>query len=95
MASERRVVNFSGKVQGVFFRATCEKLARNFTITGFVRNEPDGSVHLEAQGEADEIDRFVAAIHEAFAGRRPGRIDAARVSPAETMADETGFRIQR
>lgn len=95
MASERRVVNFSGRVQGVFFRATCERLARSHAVSGFVRNEPDGSVHLEAQGAPEEIDRFIAAIHEAFSGPRPGRIDEAKASSGEPIAGESGFSIRR
>ncbi|MFX1496408.1 MAG: acylphosphatase [Promethearchaeota archaeon] len=39
-----------GQVQGVFFRYTTRKLARKLGLTGFVKNMPDGSVYIEAEG---------------------------------------------
>jgi len=49
-----------GKVQGVFFRdSTCE-FARSIGITGIVRNEPDGSVYIEAEGDETQLE----ALHE-------------------------------
>lgn len=52
-----------GKVQGVFFRASAREQAKALDIVGFVRNLPDGSVELEAQGEDDSIDRFLHWCH--------------------------------
>ncbi len=55
-----RVVRFQGRVQGVGFRATTRDIARRHTpIEGFVRNEPDGSVLLHAQGQPDRVERFI------------------------------------
>ncbi len=48
-----------GTVQGVFFRASAQQEARKLDLTGFVRNLPDGSVELEAQGDADEVDKLL------------------------------------
>lgn len=53
----------SGKVQGVFFRATTKSMAEKFRITGFVRNEKDGSVAIEAEGEDENLKQFVAWCH--------------------------------
>ena len=47
-------VIFAGRVQGVFFRATTEQLARDFSVTGYVRNRSDGTVHCVAEGEQQE-----------------------------------------
>lgn len=58
----RRTVLFSGRVQGVGFRFTAQSLAADFSVTGYVRNLPDGRVELVAEGRRDELDRFVAAI---------------------------------
>ncbi len=58
----RARVIFTGRVQGVFFRATSVQLARGLEVTGFVRNLPDGTVELEAQGAADEIEKLLEAI---------------------------------
>lgn len=49
---------FSGRVQGVGFRATVLRLARDFDVTGRVRNLDDGRVELEAEGSRDELDSF-------------------------------------
>ncbi len=59
----RRRVYFSGRVQGVGFRYTCQSIARGFEVGGYVRNLPDGRVELSAEGEPDEVDNFVSAIH--------------------------------
>ena len=63
MPRERRRVYFSGRVQGVGFRYTCQALARGFEIAGSVRNLPDGRVELVAEGDSIELDDFLAAIH--------------------------------
>jgi len=43
-----------GRVQGVFFRYSAKEKAEKFDIKGFVRNERDGSVYIEAEGEEME-----------------------------------------
>ncbi len=68
MALERRRVLFSGRVQGVGFRATCRWLAGGFEIVGYVRNLPDGRVELLAQGDAAEIDRYLYALSDEMGG---------------------------
>lgn len=51
----RIAIHYQGRVQGVGFRATTRDLARGLPLTGFVRNEPDGSVRLELQAEEATI----------------------------------------
>jgi acylphosphatase len=63
---ERREVIWSGRVQGVGFRYTVVRLVRGRPLTGFLRNEPDGTVKMVVEGEAAEIDNFVAAIGAEF-----------------------------
>jgi acylphosphatase len=55
----RKRVSFIGRVQGVGFRATSREIARGFAVAGWVRNEPDGSVTLEVQGEPLEIAAYL------------------------------------
>jgi acylphosphatase len=50
----------NGKVQGVFFRATAKDVADSLGVKGFVRNEKNGSVYIEAEGEAADLDQYVA-----------------------------------
>ena len=55
---QRRQVLYSGHVQGVGFRYTTRSAARNYEVTGYVRNLPDGNVEVVAEGSADQLDRF-------------------------------------
>lgn len=52
-------IRITGKVQGVFFRASAHDVARQLSITGFVRNEPDGSVYIEAEGDEEKLEKFI------------------------------------
>lgn len=63
----RRRCSFSGRVQGVGFRAATVDIARAFPVTGWVRNEPDGTVTMECQAEADELLAFLAAHRQRLA----------------------------
>jgi acylphosphatase len=57
-AVQRLRILYSGRVQGVGFRATVARLARDFEITGRVCNLSDGRVEVEAEGQRDELERF-------------------------------------
>lgn len=59
---------FSGRVQGVGFRARVMDLARGFEVTGRVRNLDDGRVHLFAEGSEREVSDFVDTIEAAMSG---------------------------
>ena len=62
MALCRYDIIFTGRVQGVFFRATAQEIAGRYDVTGWVRNERDGSVRCVVEGDAAELDRFVNAM---------------------------------
>jgi len=49
----------TGKVQGVFFRSTARRIANELGLTGFARNETDGSVYVEAEGDELQLKRFL------------------------------------
>jgi acylphosphatase len=49
----------SGRVQGVFFRDTCRRMAERHGVSGWVRNLPDGDVEAVFEGAAGEVDRLV------------------------------------
>lgn len=83
-------VRYTGTVQGVGFRATAAHLARSIGVGGFVRNEPDGSVLLEAQGPRERVDRLLEAIRQ-----RMGRlIRAEAVDEIPVQEGEAGFEIR-
>ena len=64
MHPERRRIYYSGRVQGVGFRYTCQSLARGFDVAGYVRNLADGRVELVLEGEPQELDRFATSIQQ-------------------------------
>jgi len=55
-------VLFSGRVQGVGFRYRALQIAKEFDVSGFVRNLEDGRVQLEAEGEKREVTSFAAEV---------------------------------
>ena len=55
----RKHIIFCGSVQGVGFRWRARHAAQLFSCTGWVRNEWDGSVSMEIQGEEENIDRVI------------------------------------
>src|SRR4051812_25064600 len=57
-------VTVTGRVQGVSFRAYAEQQAARLGVAGWVRNEPDGSVAVHVEGDADAVDAFVRWAHE-------------------------------
>ena len=59
---------FIGTVQGVGFRFTAMRVANHHDLTGFVRNLPDGTVEMLAQGKSQDIDSCIDDIKESFGG---------------------------
>src|SRR4051812_18907193 len=56
----RRRVIVSGRVQGVFFRDSCQREAVSAGVTGWVRNRGDGAVEAEFEGPAEAVDRGIS-----------------------------------
>ena len=82
MPLERRRVTYSGRVQGVGFRATCRWLAGGFELVGYVRNLPDGRVEVLVEGEPAEIDQFTDAIQRELGGF---------IRAADLQSEPTGY----
>ena len=64
----RETVYFEGRVQGVGFRMTTARLAKNHDVAGVVKNLPDGRVQLVAEGGAGVVRDFVDAVQAAMGG---------------------------
>jgi acylphosphatase len=75
----------SGRVQGVGFRYHALRCAERLHLRGWVRNLPDGSVEVEAEGERDVLAAFAAEM-------RQGPSAARVLDCAETWHDEGGGR---
>lgn len=57
-------ITISGRVQGVFFRKYTVDKANELSLKGFVRNEPNGDVYCEAEGEEHMLKQFVQWCHQ-------------------------------
>jgi acylphosphatase len=79
-------VRVTGWVQGVFFRAECRERAGQLGVTGWVSNEPDGSVAGHFEGEADAVEALVAWCRE---GTAYARVDGVEVTEARPTGART------
>jgi acylphosphatase len=64
MATQQRIVHFSGTVQGVGFRFTACRVAKRHDVTGYVRNLANGRVECVVEGDEQEIDAFLGELGE-------------------------------
>lgn len=64
MKKVRKHFFFYGYVQGVGFRYRACSIASRYGITGWVRNLPDGSVEMEAEGFSEEIDSMIEMLDD-------------------------------
>lgn len=71
----RRTIRVEGRVQGVGFRAGAAQEARRLGLAGFARNEADGSVAIEVEGEAAALEAFVAWCRLGPSAARVERVD--------------------
>ncbi len=86
----RRHFVFSGRVQGVGFRATAFMLARRLGLTGWVRNTMGGDVEMEAQGFPENIDRMLVGLNN----DRYIRITDIETKEMEVDKDEPDFSFR-
>ncbi|PCJ65244.1 MAG: acylphosphatase [Bacteroidetes bacterium] len=71
-------VRISGKVQGVYFRASAKQIAMNLGIRGFVRNESDGSVIMEIEGDNNAVDDMVKWCKKGSALARVSSVEVSK-----------------
>jgi len=87
----RRQFTVHGKVQGVWFRAGTREQALTLGLTGYVSNLADGSVQVQAQGDAGALDEL-----EQWLGRGPRLANVSRLDilSLEPHVSESGFEIR-
>jgi len=80
----------SGRVQGVFYRATVAQRARELGILGHARNLPDGRVEVLAFGPPEALARFIEAL---WTGSSASKVAAVEVEELDLAPDQrpTGF----
>jgi acylphosphatase len=86
----RKKIRFTGRVQGVGFRYRTQMMAAEIGLTGWVRNEYDGSVIMEVQGIESKIDRLIDTLN----GSRFIRITDMDIKRIDIVEDERDFSIK-
>lgn len=81
----------SGRVQGVGFRFFAQAAAVREGVHGWVRNVPDGQVEIEAEGEAEALERFEHRIRHGPPGARVERVE---VTESAASRHKAGFDIR-
>ena len=90
MAEVRKRIHFQGLVQSVGFRYKAKYLAKSMGLTGWVRNEMDGTVTLEIQGRPQLVDKLLYGLsHDSFI-----RIDWMDTKDLPLEEDEKSFRVR-
>lgn len=76
-----------GHVQGIFYRATIRNWATLRGLSGYVKNEPDGSVEIVAQGPRVALEELQQRCYHAVSVARVGGIDVEWREPTEQFED--------
>ncbi len=84
-------LRITGKVQGVWFRASTRDKAREVGVNGFVRNEPDGSVYAELEGEESDVQELIDWCHK---GPERARVEEVEVEEGSSKGFDD-FEVRR
>ncbi len=90
MTIKRLTITVSGRVHGVGFRFFSREAATQLGLTGWVRNSPERTVELEAQGEEATLELFCGKLRQ---GPRLAHVMDVNVSEIPVRASETSFDI--
>jgi acylphosphatase len=75
----------SGRVQGVFYRATIARRARDLGLTGFANNRPDGRVEVLACGAEERVGELIEFL---WIGSSASKVTAVEVEAVDLAADQ-------
>jgi acylphosphatase len=89
--TKRFQLNIHGTVQGVYYRKSTRNKAMELGLTGFVRNEADGSVYCEVEGERSVLNFFIEWCRVGPEQAQVERLDVLEVPPLGGQ----GFEILR
>ncbi len=91
MSQKNLSILVTGRVQGVFFRASAADVARSLQLNGRVMNMPDGSVFVEAEGDERALEQFVSWCKHGPPAARVSKCDVSEGS----IKGYASFEIQR
>ena len=80
-----------GHVQGVSFRYYTQKTARRLGVTGWVANQPNGTVHVVAEGNDEQLRELVTFLHSGSPAARVSRVTA---DYADATGEFHGFNVR-
>ena len=86
----RKAFKFTGSVQGVGFRYRAQYAANGLRVTGWVKNEWDGSVSMEAQGSEEQINEMLKFINQGSYIQ----IDRMEYYEIPVVEDERSFHVR-
>jgi len=84
-------IKIKGRVQGVGFRQFVNDKARDFDISGWVKNMPDGSVFVRAEGDEKDMEPFIDYLRR---GPSMGRVDNLSKDGLDSKSGFSGFDIR-
>ena len=91
MIAVRRHVWISGRVQGVWFRESTRRLARELGVSGWVRNLPDGRVEAVFEGDEACVSRLVEFVRRGPPHARVAGVEIVEEKPADAAG---GFEVR-
>ena len=89
-----RRCHVSGRVQGVFFRASTRDRARELGVTGYARNLPDGRVEVLACGKPDAVEALCRWLWQGSPSSQVTTVDVSAVPMSELGEAPTSFRTR-
>ncbi|MBK6965934.1 MAG: acylphosphatase [Bacteroidales bacterium] len=90
MEKSNEIIRVYGRVQGVGFRYSAQQIAASIGLCGFVSNESDGSVYIEAEGSSEQINLFIGWCQK---GSARAIVREVRHFPG-TLMNYSNFRVK-
>ncbi len=84
-------IGIRGRVQGVGFRYSAAREAEKLHLAGFARNEDDGSVYIEAEGEEGKLKTFVGWCHK---GPWFAKVERLEEDWSDVLTGLSGFEVR-
>ncbi len=89
---KRAHIIVTGIVQGVSFRLFAKKTADNLGITGWVRNIPNGSVEIVAEGNEESLEKFILELKK---GPPAARVESVKTDYSDATYEFSRFEIKK
>ena len=89
---KRVLLKVSGRVQGVFYRASTQQQAQQLGVKGYVRNLPDGAVEIDVEGENDAVEKLLEWCKR---GPQLANVTHIEKQEIEVLANYASFEIRK